>query len=135
VKNGTPVVLIASVSPHEERFLEVALENTGWDLLPVGDAEEATRRLDGAERGAVLVIDAGLLQMGPDPQWRVLLALRPELGTVVRCLIPQSRRLQRKNGTTFEVHPDDVEGLRDAVHFLAGSGFPPDPSTFTTSPG
>ena len=114
----TPVVLIASVSPHESRLVERALSQSGWTLLPVDDAGRATRALDGGERNTVLVIDSGLLEMAHDSQWRVLRAHHPELRTVVRCLTPRTRSLESGDGRTLRVHPDDLQAMREGIRWL-----------------
>jgi len=119
-----PVVLIASVSPHDGRLLEGALKKTGWTLLRVGDAGDAARELDGGERRAVLVIDAGLLEMAHDTQWRDLRSRHPELGTVVRCLFSRPQPIHSAGARTFEVHPDDVQGMCAAVRSLCEPGVP-----------
>lgn len=115
----TPVVLIASVSRDDGWRLERALKSEGWTLLRVDDAEEAAQQLDrGDGRGGVLLIDAGLLEMTHDAQWRLLRARRPDLGTVVRCLISGSGPLACRDGRTFQVDPDDVEAMCHAVRHL-----------------
>lgn len=115
---GLPFVMIASVSLHESRLLERALGSSGWELLLVDDAEEAVRQIDGGDaEGAVLVIDAGLLEMR-DPQWRRFREQHSELGTVVRCLVPRSERTRWGSVRTREVHPDDIDGTCRAVRSL-----------------
>ncbi len=126
-----PVVLIASVSPDDGLRLETKLNGSGWDLQQVGNAHDAARRLNGNGNGAVLVIDSGLLEMAHDGQWRELQRRYPNLGTVVRCLLPLAktgaepaiRKSGRTNGSsTFRVHPDDAEGVGQAVRSLSVSG-------------
>lgn len=118
--DSSPVVLIASVSPHERQQLEPALLRKGWSFRHVADASEAARQLDGGARRAVLVIDAGLLDMPHDAQWRVLRSRYPELGVVVRCLGSRTGPPRRRNATTLEVHPDDLEAMSEAVRRLSG---------------
>jgi hypothetical protein len=120
--DGNPLVLIASVSLHEGRLVQRALGTNGWTLLRVEDAAEAARRLDGGARRAVLVIDAGLLEAGHDAQWRSLRSQRPELGTVVRCLGPRPGTPRRAAGGTLEVHPDDADGICEAIQSLCEPG-------------
>lgn len=122
--DGTPVVLIASVSSYESRLLEGALKETGWTLLRVHDAGDATRQLDGGQRRMVLVIDSGLLETPHDPQWRVLRAHRPELRTVVRCLTPRARSLESGDGRTLRVHPDDLQVMHEAIRSLCAEAPP-----------
>jgi hypothetical protein len=122
VIEGTPVVLIASVSLHEGRLVERALKNTGWILLRVEDADEAAREVDGGARGVVLLIDAGLLEAPHDGQWRDLWSRHPELGTVVRCLSPRSEPPPRTDGRTLQIHPDDARGMREAIRTLSQPG-------------
>ena len=118
--DATPVLLIASVSAWEAQRLELSLRSTGCEQLRVEKAEEAARLLDRRrERGAVLIIDAGLLEMPHDPQWRSLREGHPELGTIVRCLRPRPR-----DARTLEVHPDDVDGIREAVRRPARPSWP-----------
>lgn len=120
--DGTPLVLIASVSPDEGRLLERGLKKTGWDLLRVEDAEDASRQLDGSDGRPALVIDAGLLQMAHDSQWRDLRSRHPTLATVVRCLVP--RRPKPGGGLcgAVEVSPDDLQGICEAIRTLVLSG-------------
>lgn len=115
---GLPFVMIASASLYEGRLLERALSRTGWDLLVLEDADEAARQIEGGDGdGAVLVIDAGLLETR-DPQWRGLLERHPKLGAVVRCLVPRAGRARAWGGRTCEVHPDDIDGTCRAVRLL-----------------
>lgn len=116
----TPMVLIASVSAYERHRLELALKRTGWTLCVTPTAEEASRAYAAHDGSSVLVIDSGLLEMAHDPQWRVLRSDLPELGAVVRCLIPGGG-IQRSNGNTFLVHPDDGDAICHAIRLLDGS--------------
>lgn len=110
-------ILIASVSALDRRRLERALGETDASLHPVDDAEQARRLSAGRERECVLVIDAGLLDMPRDGQWRALRDRQGGLGFVVRCLVaPGAMRRVAEN--TFHVHPDDHAGLREAVRLL-----------------
>lgn len=119
--DGVRRVLIASVSPQEDGLLETSLARTGWSVLRVDDAEQAARELNGGEHPSVLVIDAGLLQMSHDGQWRTLLAGCSQLGVVVRCLAPRAEQPRAGNGSTFQVHPDDVDAICRTVRRL-GAG-------------
>ncbi len=120
--DGEPVLLIASVSAYEAELLELSLRPAGWDLVRVHGADEAARLLARCrERAPVLVIDSGVLEMPHDGQWRELRALFPELGTIVRCLLPQRGIREPRDGRTLEVHPDDVDGIRAAVRGLCPS--------------
>ena len=118
-----PLILIASHSANDRQQLERALGEAGSLLQPVEDAEQAARACAGRERRSVLVIDAGLLEMTRDTRWRDLRERHRDLGLVVRCLVPRGE-LRRVDRTTFHVHPDDEEGLREAVRLL-GSAEPP----------
>jgi hypothetical protein len=89
----------------------------------VENAEEAARACAAHNGASILVIDSGLLEMTHDPQWRALRARHPQLGTVVRCLTPRDR-VRRANGSTFLVHPDDHDGIRQAVAALGASTLP-----------
>lgn len=122
MQKGTPLVLIASVSPSDGQALEVAFKELGWDRVLVHDAADAADQIDDRGRPAVLVIDSGLLEMAHDPQWRMLRVNNPELGTVVRCLVSCRGRDAapvRSDEATFHAHPDDLEGLCHAVRTLA----------------
>lgn len=126
MRDGAPVVLIASVSPYEARRIERSLKKTGWNLLRAQDAQEAARELAAAgPRPTVLVIDAGLLEMAHDPQWRDLRLNHPELGAVVRCVVPPAQRPRRRDRKTILVPPGDVEGTCRAVRTLGGAPFAP----------
>jgi hypothetical protein len=115
----SPVVLIASVSLYERRIVESMLKKTGFTTLAVDDAEDAARELSANGAAGVLVIDSGLLEAAHDAQWREVRVLHPKLGAAVRCLISRAKGSQRRNGNTLLVHPDDAEGLRQAVRALA----------------
>jgi hypothetical protein len=109
-----PLVLAATVSRSEALELEQVLKEAGLEVRGFVDAECAATELV-AHRGAcVLVLDAGLLQMSQDAQWRTLRERHPHLGTVIRCLIrePGVRRL---DDNTVLVHPDSAETLIEAV--------------------
>lgn len=114
-----PLVLIAGVSLHERRIVESTLKKTGFTTVAVDDAEDAGRELSANGGSAVLVIDSGLLEAAHDSQWRQLRTRHPGLGAVVRCLIPRAIGVQRTDGNTLLIHPDDDEGLREAVGVLA----------------
>ncbi len=114
-----PIVLIASVSLHERRKVEAALKQTGFTCLGMDDARGAERELDAMDDPAVLVIDAGLLEAAHDAQWRELRLRRPELGAVVRRLVPDQKSVERWDSRTLVVPPGDAEGLRTAVDLLA----------------
>lgn len=116
----TPVILIASASAHERDHLERSLKKTGWDFRGVGNAAEADRACAVHCGASVLVIDSGLLEMAHDPQWRILRDRNPQLGAVVRCLVPRGGS-RRANGSTFLVHPDDHDGIRRAVAALGAA--------------
>jgi hypothetical protein len=111
--------LIAGVSLHERRSVESILKKTGLTTVVVDDAEDAARELAANGTSGVLVIDSGLLEAAHDSQWRQLRTRQPGLAAVVRCLIPRDKGSQRTNGNTLRVHPDDAEGLREAVRDLA----------------
>jgi DNA-binding response OmpR family regulator len=114
-----PLVLTASVSPHDGRWVESTLERAGFQVRLVDDAEAAHGAISGRDGGYVLVIDSGLLEMPHDAQWRLLRARHPRLGAVVRCLIGADPGIRRAEGRTFHVHPDCGEGLLQAVRALA----------------
>lgn len=127
--DGAPVVLIATVSRYDGRSLELTLKRMGWDLVRVASASEAREQIAGPARPAVLVIDAGLLQMEQDAQWRTLRTGHPALGTVVRSLVPRSGKrgpLARWDGRALAVHPDDFDGLCRAIRSLAAPDLPSD---------
>lgn len=117
--NGNPLLLIASASAYEAQTLERSLENAGWNLLRVESVDQVALLLDrSGTHIAVLVIDAGLLEMPHGAQWRGLRTLHPELGTIVRCLRPRRVLREQRDSRALEVHPDDVEGICDAVRRL-----------------
>lgn len=118
MNHDPPLVLIAAVSSHERRIVESSLTKTGFTTLAVDDAEDAATELAANGASWVLVIDSGLLEAPHDSQWRVLRARHPGLGAVVRCLIPRANGSLRTDGKTFLVHPDDDEGMRQAVRAL-----------------
>jgi hypothetical protein len=112
-----PLVLIAGI-PYERRLVESGLKARGFATRPVEAAEDAAKELAANGSGCVLVIDSGTLEAPHDLQWRGLRAQHPELGTVVRCLMPP-RCSPHNHGRLRFVHPDDEEGLRQAVRGLA----------------
>jgi hypothetical protein len=120
----TPAILIASVSAYEQHRLGLTLEKTGWNVRVVEDAKEAAKACADHNGASILVIDSGLLEMAHDPQWRILRSGHPQLGAVVRCLVPRGG-LRRANGSTFLVHPDDHDGLRRAVDAFGAARHPP----------
>jgi hypothetical protein len=120
-----PLVLIAGVSLHERRIVELTLKKTRFTTVAVDDAEDAARELAAKGAWGVLVIDSGLLDAAHDPQRRQLRMRHPGLGAAVRCLIPWAKGSQRTDGNTLLVHPDDAEGLREAVGALAAMANPP----------
>ncbi|HXK22769.1 MAG TPA: hypothetical protein VMS55_08860 [Myxococcota bacterium] len=119
--NPDPLVLIACVSAYEHRAVESSLKKTGFTTVAVDDAKEAAKEFSANGASGVLVIDSGLLEAAHDSQWRQLRTLHPALGAVVRCLIPRARGGRRTDGNTLLVHPDDDQGLREAICVLARS--------------
>jgi hypothetical protein len=94
----------------------LAAAEAGWRLVAVTRAEQAGRHCAARTAGRpVLVIDSGLLHTTADGQWRELRMGHPDLGTVVRCLVPETRRVDEH---TFLAHPDDHAGLRRAIRTL-----------------
>jgi hypothetical protein len=120
-----PIILIASVSLHERRRVEAMLKATGFTTVGVGDAREAERELEAMEGTALLVIDAGLLEATHDAQWRDLRLRRPELGAVVRRVVPDQKSVQRWDSHTLVVPPGEAEGLQSAVDLLAAAALRP----------
>jgi hypothetical protein len=112
-----PVILIASASSYERHRLTRALNKTGWKLCEVENAQQAARALAGNGETATLVIDSGILESLGDAQWRLLRSRHPQLGTVVRCLIPRGG-IWRTDLRTFLVSPDDTDGLCQAIGIL-----------------
>lgn len=108
-------VLIAAVSAQDGQQLEVALERAGWDVVRVSAANEAACEFERPDRSAVLLIDAGLLQMAHDAQWRALRGRYPELGTVVRCLGRTIDLAQAADDGIRTVQPDDLPGISEAI--------------------
>lgn len=125
--HDTAVILIASVSSADAWDLGLALKPTGATVLRVEGADEAARCLDGRERAGlvVLVIDAGLLEMAHDPQWRIFRKRHPALRTIVRRLLSRPRSHPKAELPTVDIHPDDMEGLREAVGLPQEVRLPP----------
>jgi hypothetical protein len=117
MRNGL-LVLAASTSPYESRSLERTLGFAGFAVRAVRCANDAGDALSQCLGDCVLVIDSGLLEMDFDPQWRVLRASNPELGTVIRCWIARDPGIRQIQPRTFVVHPDCRDGLLDAVRKL-----------------
>jgi hypothetical protein len=128
-----PVVLIASASLHERRMVESILKKTGFTTLLIDEAEDAVKELSTNGAAGVLVIDSGLLEAAHDAQWRELRMRYPALGAAVRCLLPRTKGIERRDGTTLLVDPDNDEGLRKAVSALAGDASPLDRSVLVGS--
>lgn len=118
-----PLVLIASVSLQERHLVEAILKRAGLTTVAVDDAEDAAREILSNGTSSVLVIESGLLEAAHDSQWRQLRARHPEIGAVVRCLIPKTEDGRWTDGNTLLVHPDDDEGLRESVGVLAAAGY------------
>ena len=113
--DGEPVLLIASVSAYEAENLEHSLQPRGWSMRRVDHADHAAQQLRRCgRRVAVLVIDAGLLEMPHDGQWRRLRELHPRLATIVRCLLPE----EPTPGATRRPH--DRVGSRRRGGYLRG---------------
>jgi CheY-like chemotaxis protein len=121
MNHGTPLVLVASVSPYERRSVQSSLKRTGFTTVAVDNAEDAVRELAANGVSCVLVIDSGLLEAAHDAQWRHLRARHSTLGAVVRCLVPRANGSQRTDGYTLLVRPDDRKALRQAVRALAAT--------------
>lgn len=87
----------------------------GWRLVALTRAEQAGRHCAERTGSLVLVIDSGMLHTPADGQWRELRMRHPDLGTVIRCLVPEARRA---DDHTFLVHPDDHTEIRRAIRTL-----------------
>jgi hypothetical protein len=114
-----PLVLAASVSATDRRSLEKLLIDARFEAQGIDGARDADGAISRHGGPWVLVIDAGLLGMTHDGQWRLLRERHPTLGVVVRCLVDRNLGPQRMDGHTFLVHPDHDEGLVKAVRALA----------------
>lgn len=91
-------------------------------MVVVRSGGDAARFAHLASR-AVLVIDAGLLEAPYDQSWARFRAAHPDVGVVIRCLVPHDDGARRRDDRTLCVHPANAAALRDAVrHFLAGPG-------------
>jgi hypothetical protein len=116
--DGEPelLVLAASVSVADRRWVERTVKDGGYEVRGVGGADEADEQIDGrAAARCVLVIDSGLLEMAHDGAWRDLRTRHPGLRVVVRCLIAREPGLQRMEAHTVLVHPDSAHRLLEAV--------------------
>ena len=113
------MVLIASASTYERDRLAMALDGMGWILRPVSNAKEVVRLCSTEIAHPILVIDAGLIDLPGDDQWRELRDLHPGLATVVRCLIDRDA-IERTNATTLRVHPSNIDRLCEAIGRLNG---------------
>jgi hypothetical protein len=115
------LVLAASVSAADRRWIERTLKEHGFDVRAVAGAEEAEDEITGHAGPCVLVVDCGLLARVHDGAWRDVCARHPWLGTVVRCVIARDPGVQRSAEREFLVHPDCEVGLLEAVRALAGA--------------
>jgi hypothetical protein len=113
------LVMIATVAPRDVVGLAVALNGAEFAIREVKGAHHADGEIDGFHGASVLVIDAGLLQMLHDPQWRDLRRRRPHLGVVVRSLIPRDPGFEYSEAGSLLVYPDNHEALLFAVRSLA----------------
>jgi hypothetical protein len=121
VKEGSLLVLTATVSRGDRRALELVLKEAGFEVRGVDGAGDADTELSSHSGRCVLVIDSGLLNMAHDAQWRFLRERHPELCAVVRCLIPEGQGIQAAERRTLLVHPDHGEDLLEAVRRLAAT--------------
>lgn len=112
------VVLVASGSLMERQIAGSSLGEAGCATRDVASAEVAAKEVAARGRSCVLMIDSGLLEASHDPQWRLFRAQHPELGVIVRCLIPGIPGHLRDDARTFLVSPRDFDGVRQAVHAL-----------------
>jgi hypothetical protein len=113
-----PLVLVASVSRSDRHALEKLFGDARFEVRSIEAAGDADGAVSGHGGPCALVIDAGLLGMTHDGQWRSLRQRHPDLGVVIRCLIGSDRGLQRMDPRTFLVHPDYDEGLVEAARAL-----------------
>jgi hypothetical protein len=84
----------------------------------VSTAEQATRFCDGNGRTVILLIDGGLLAETSSPEWRLLRKRHPEVGAVVRSLIPREGGILRADPSTILVDPGDSDGIQEALRLL-----------------
>ena len=120
-----PVILIASASAYERRRIRGKVAPTGWLVQDVSSAEEAARFCDGNRKAVILLIDGGLLAQTASPEWRAMRERYPEVGAVVRSLIPRGGGILRPDPFTILVHPEDSEGLQEALRLLKSPLDPP----------
>jgi DNA-binding NtrC family response regulator len=121
MKKRAPLVLTASASADERHRLAAALKEGGFEVRVVDLAEEAEAEIRGHPGASVLVIDSGLLEMHHDGQWRGLCERHPSLATVVRCWAPKNPAVRSKERRQLRVHPDDPEGLLNAIRSFAAT--------------
>jgi hypothetical protein len=118
------LVLFATVSRADGRGLEAFLKEGGFEVRGVEDALGADREVGSHGGASVLLIDSGFLLMPRDSQWRRLRARRPSLGAVVRALGGCNALVQRPEARTFLVHPDDRDGMVQAIRALEPAAGP-----------
>ena len=121
MRKRAPLVLTASASADERHRLAAALEEGGFEIRLVDEAEKADAEIRDHPGVCVLVIDSGLLEMHHDGQWRSLCERNPTLATVVRCWAPKNPAVRSKERRQLRVHPDDPEGLLNAIRSLAAT--------------
>jgi hypothetical protein len=113
-----PVILLITASDYERKRLRCELSRTLPAVEVVTSAEEAARLCTSNGDNATLVIDHGLLAETASPQWRGLRERYPKVGAVVRSLIPREEGILRVDPFTILVHPDDGDGLHEALWLL-----------------
>ena len=97
------------------------LGSEGFPVHAVTCANDACDEVSHHSGNCVLVIDSGFLEMDFDPQWRLFRTSNPELGTVIRCWIERDLGILQNQPRTFVVHPDQRDGLLDAVRKLGAN--------------
>jgi hypothetical protein len=112
------VILIASASAYERWRLRVELGRTLAVVEDVSSAEEAVQLCASNGAATILVIDQGLLAETASPEWRGLRERYPKVGAVVRSLIAREEGIVRVDPFTILVHPDDGDGLQEALRLL-----------------
>lgn len=117
-----PLVLTAIVCEDDRRRLERVLRGSGLEVRGMQDAGEAAEAVADHDGPSILVIDAGLLHMSHDAQWRDLRSRHPDLGAVVRQLVREPTRPGWSGSRTALVHPDHDESLVEAVRTIGRNG-------------
>jgi len=121
--NPSGRILLVTVSTHERRSLERALEGLSIVAFGAEDVVAAEREMCSSHPPCAVVIDAGLMAPSPEQsRWNLFRRQHAKIPFLIRELITESESPQPCGSLDWILHPEDVVGLRSLLLRLSRHG-------------